>query len=92
MTGVQTCALPIYVPLSEWPSGVKTAFLLALLTGEGREASKAFTLARHLRIQRESLDMDIPKNPPPLQRRCSERIRADLPKLVTLGAGTFLTS
>lgn len=79
------------IPLSDWPHEVRVAFLLAIrLKGEGREAYKAFSTARHLRIGRQSPDYDVPENPSPVQRRCSERIRADLPGLVKLGSGSYL--
>ena len=79
------------IPLSEWPYDVKVAFLLAIRTeGEGREAYKAFSASRHLRLRKRLPDDDIPKHPSPLQYRCSERIRADLSRLVKLGAGSYL--
>ena len=77
-------------PLSEWSRDVLTAFLLAIQPGEGRESYKAFIIARHLRIDTGLSDTDIPQNPTPFQRRCSERIRADLSRLVKLGAGSYL--
>ncbi len=81
------------IPLPDWPYDVRVAFLLSLQAdGEGREAHKAFTTARHLCIDRKSLDYDVPENPTSLQRRGSERIRADLSGLVRLGAGSHLSS
>ena len=80
------------IPLHDWPCEVRAAFLLALGTdGEGREAHKAFIMARHLRIDRQFSDYDVPEKPTSLQRRCSERIRADLSGLVRLGAGSHLS-
>ncbi len=78
------------IPLSDWPCEVRVAFLLAIRTGEGREAYKAFSVARHLRINRQFPGYDVPENPSSVQRRCSERIRADLPGLVKLRAGSYL--
>jgi hypothetical protein len=78
------------IPFPEWPEDVRTAFLLALRTGEGREACKAFSTVRHLRLNKRFPDEDVPENPTPLQRRCAERLRADLAKLVKLGAGSYL--
>ncbi len=78
------------IPLSEWPRDVRVAFLLAIQSGEGKEACKAFSTARHLRIYRHFPDDDILENPTSVQRRCSERIRADLSRLVKLGAGSYL--
>ncbi len=77
-------------PLSEWPHDVRVAFLLAIREGEGKEAYKAFKIARHLRITRQFHADDVPQHPTPFQRRCSERIRADLAKLIQLGAGRYL--
>ena len=79
------------IALADWPEDVRTAFLLAIRAGgEGREAAKAFSTARHLRMNRRFSDDDIPSSPTPLQRRCAERLRADLSKLVKLGAGSYL--
>jgi hypothetical protein len=78
------------VPLEDWPADVRTAFLLAIEAGEGREAAKAFRTARHLRLARRLADWDVPERPTSLQRRCAERLRADLAKLVKLGAGRYL--
>lgn len=81
------------IPLSDWPYDVRVAFLLALQAeGEGGEAYKAFSTARHLRIDRQSLGYHVPKNSTAVQRRCSERIRADLSGLVKLGSGSYLLS
>ncbi len=78
-------------PLTEWPRDVISAFLLALhVEGEGRESYKAHRTARHLRLNRKSIPPCPEKNPTPLQRRCAERIRADLPSLTRLGAGSYL--
>jgi len=77
-------------PLAEWSNDVRIAFLLAIQAGEGKEGYKAFTIARHLRIDREFSDADIPPRPTSFQCRCSERIRADLSHLVKLGAGSYL--
>ncbi|RLC10697.1 MAG: hypothetical protein DRI57_20005 [Deltaproteobacteria bacterium] len=78
------------IPLHDWPCEVRAAFLLALRAdGEDREAYKAFIMARHLRIGRQFPDYDVPA-PTSLQRRCSERIRADMSGLVRLGAGSHL--
>lgn len=78
------------VPLTEWEHDVKVAFLLALAAKEGKEAYKAFAMARHLRIHTTFPTTDLPDFPRPFQRRCAERIRADLSKLVKLGAGRHL--
>ncbi len=82
------------IPLSDWPYEVRVAFLLAIQagvrTGEGREEYKAFSVARHLRIDRQFPGYEVPENPSSVQRRCSERIRADLPGLVKLGSGSYL--
>jgi hypothetical protein len=78
------------VPLSEWPRETRIAFLLALQPREDGEISKAFTMARHLRIGGRFEEYDVPETPSALHRRCSERIRADLPGLVRLGAGRHL--
>ncbi|MDM8552982.1 hypothetical protein QUF72_23080 [Desulfobacterales bacterium HSG2] len=81
------------IPLSDWPDDVRVAFLLALQAeGEGREAYKAFSTARHLHIDRQSMGYNVLKNPTSAQRRCSERIRADLSGLVRLGAGSYLST
>ncbi len=78
------------IPLADWPRHPRVAFLLAIQSGEKREAYKAFSLARHLRIGRRFDGYDVPGKPSPLQRRCAERIRADLPGLIRLGAGSHL--
>jgi predicted NACHT family NTPase len=78
------------IPLSDWSKDVRVAFLLAIQSGEGKEAYKAFSTSRHLRINRQFFDYEAPDNPTAFQRRCSERIRADLSRLVRLGAGSYL--
>lgn len=89
---LQECAdlLKRRIPLCDWPDEVRIAFLLALRTEEGREAYKAFCMARHLRINREFPGHSVPENPTSAQRRCSERIRSDLAGLVRLGSGRYL--
>lgn len=79
------------IPLSDWPDDVRAAFLLAIQSGEGREAYKAFSTARHLRLHKRFPDQYLPEKPTSLQLRCAERLRADLSHLVKLGAGTYLT-
>ena len=78
------------IPLSDWSHDVRIAFLLAIQPGEGQEAYKAFNLVRHLRVNGLLYDEAIPHPPTSLQRRCAERIRADLSRLVRLGAGRYL--
>lgn len=79
---------------SDWPEDVHDVFLLALLIKESRkgdrEAWKAFRTARHLRLERDRLPGE-PVDASSLKRRCAERVRADLPHLVQLGAGSYLT-
>ncbi|GAK61468.1 hypothetical protein U27_01369 [Candidatus Vecturithrix granuli] len=91
-TVLQECVNLLHrkIPLSDWPDNVRAAFLLALQAGEGREAYKAFSTARHLRLHRRFPDQYLPGKPTPLQRRCAERLRANLSKLVKLGAGSYL--
>lgn len=91
-TILQACVdlLNLRTPLADWPRDVRVAFLLAIQAGEGREARKAYMTARHLRIDGQLADDDASPNPTPLQRRCAERIRADLAHLVRLGAGRYL--
>lgn len=56
------------IPISEWPCDVRVAFLLAIRQeGGGKEAYKAFSTSRHLRIRRPLSDADIPENPSPFQ-------------------------
>ncbi len=78
------------IPLSEWPRETRIAFLLALQPRQDGETRKAFSMARHLRIDGRFDHYDVPETPSALQRRCSERIRADLPGLIRLGAGRYL--
>jgi len=80
------------IPICDWSCDVRTAFLLAIRTdGQGEEAHKAFTTARHLHIDRQFPDYEVPEKPTSVQRRGSERIRADLSGLVRLGAGSHLS-
>ncbi len=82
------------VELSRWPGDVREVFLLALWKRKCRkgdaEAWKAFRTARHLHIDRKRLPPE-PAAPDPLQIRCAERVRADLPRLVKLRGGGYLT-
>jgi hypothetical protein len=78
------------IPLPEWPRETRIAFLLALQPQREGETRKAFYMARHLRISGRFDQCDVPETPSALQRRCSERIRADLPGLIRLGAGRYL--
>lgn len=78
------------VPLSEWPPETRIAFLLALQPRQEGETRKAFSMARHLRIDGHFDGLDVPEAPSDLQCRCAERIRADLPGLIRLGAGRYL--
>ncbi len=82
------------VELSRWPGDVREVFLLALWKRKCRkgdvEAWKAFRTARHLHIDRRRLPPE-PAAPGPLQIRCAERVRADLPRLVKLRGGGYLT-
>ena len=77
-------------PLADWPHEVRVAFLAAIWSEDGKEAYKAFSTARHLRLNKQFFDYAIPENLTPLQCRCAERIRANLTKLVRLGAGSYL--
>ena len=78
------------IPLADWPDDVRTAFLLAVrIKDEKGESYKAFRTARHLRLKIGNLP-DSTKEPTPEARRCAERIRADLVKLVKLGAAEYL--
>jgi hypothetical protein len=82
------------VELARWPEDVRNVFLLALWKKKcrkgDREAWKAFRTARHLYVDRKRLPPE-PADPTPLQRRLAERVRADLPRLVKLRAGGYLT-
>lgn len=78
------------VPLKQWPRDTMVSFLLAIqLKGETREAYKAYRTARHLHLDRTRLPLP-PDNVDAIHRRCAERIRSDLPRLVRLGQGKFL--
>lgn len=78
------------IPLLEWPRETRIAFLLALQPQRAGETRKAFYMARHLRIGGRFDQWDVPETESALQRRCSERIRADLPGLVRLGAARYM--
>ncbi len=79
------------VPIDDWPDEVRIAFTMAIKKmGTSKEAYKAFRTARHLRIDREAFSYPVPKTSTSIQERRAERIRADLPRLVRLGAGKYL--
>jgi len=81
------------IQLANWPHDIKYSFFLALQEkGKSSEAYKAHRTIRHLRLNRQLLTYFTPQDPSTLQRRCAERIRADLTRMVKFGAGSYLKS
>ena len=82
------------VELAQWLKEERDVFLLALWKKKcrkgDREAWKAFRTARHLHIDRKLLPPE-PAEPPALQLRCAERVRADICRFVKLGVGNYIT-
>ncbi len=77
-------------PLVDWPDDVRNALLLAVrIKDEKGESYKAFRTVRHLRLEIGNLPV-LDKEFTLVERRCAERIRADLIKLVKLGAAEYL--
>jgi len=79
------------IQLANWPHDIKYSFFLALQEkGKSSESYKAYRTIRHLRLDRELLAYPNLQNPTRLHFRCAERIRADLTRMVKLGAGSYL--
>jgi hypothetical protein len=84
------------VPLAEWPEPLGAALSLAVSASAGRggEDWKVVALRRHLfaRTPSEALARCLPVATDPSVRLCrvAERLRADLPRLVTIRAGLYL--
>lgn len=54
------------IPFADWLHDARVAFLLAIQSGEGREARKAYLTARYLRINGRLTDDDVLQTPTPL--------------------------
>ena len=79
------------IQLANWPHDIKYSFFLAIQEkGKSSESYKAYRTIRHLKIDRQLLTFSNIQNPTAFHFRCAERIRADLPRMVKLGAGSYL--
>lgn len=82
------------ISLEAWPEKVREALRLALdETGlAGPEAWKVVTLRRHLFGPAATVPASLAAATSPSgERRLAERLRADLPALIGLRAGVYLT-
>ena len=80
------------IPLDQWPMDELASFYQALHPTRGNEFEfrKARNLARHLFRGHDT--PSFPEGVSDLQADLAERLRADLPGLLRLGAGIYMTA